>query len=137
MSNYRSWLFRPKVVPDLFRDHPWTETRPKSEYEDWRLQQDVSRIRHDVLAAYQELRRLGLASSLGMIGFCFGGGRLMDEISLAEAGLNPKAAVAYYPTSTYFNHISLLRVFLLCIWLAFPNLCPGNFCAVFLLSGRV
>lgn len=39
-----------------------------------------------------------------MMGFCFGGGRLMEEIAKAEQGLNPKVSIAFYPTSTFIAY---------------------------------
>lgn len=57
----------------------------------------------DLLAAVEALRERGFGNPLGLVGFCFGGGRLMHEISLAENGANPAAAVAFYPTSTFLS----------------------------------
>lgn len=88
----------PTIVPDLFRGAPWLQGRDKAEYEAWRVTHDPVRVRQDASVAMEELRRRSFADSLGMIGFCFGGGRLMEEIADAPQGINPKAAVAFYPT---------------------------------------
>lgn len=72
-------------------------------FEAWRASHPQNRVRSDIMAAVEALRDRGFGSPLGIIGFCFGGGRVMDEISLAERGVNPLTAVAFYPTSTSCN----------------------------------
>jgi carboxymethylenebutenolidase len=85
-------------VPDLFRGDPWDPARPQAEYEAWRSGHPDERVAADVRAAASVLRgELGV-TSLGMLGFCFGGGRLMDELAAREAGVNPATAVVFYPT---------------------------------------
>jgi carboxymethylenebutenolidase len=86
------------IVPDLFRGDPWVETRPKKEYEAWRTGIALDAVAVDARLSAAELRREGL--SVGMLGFCFGGGRLMDELAVANApdAVNPDAAAVYYPT---------------------------------------
>lgn len=56
----------------------------------------MHRVLGDARLAAAQLRRLGL--SVGILGFCFGGGRAMEEMSFREAGIDPDAAVVYYPT---------------------------------------
>eukprot|EP00177_Eucheuma_denticulatum_P003973 GFKZ01007178.1.p1 GENE.GFKZ01007178.1~~GFKZ01007178.1.p1 ORF type:complete len:214 (+),score=11.64 GFKZ01007178.1:292-933(+) len=89
----------PTIVPDQFRDSPWTEGRSMSEYEEWRAQHDLERVRGDMKAAGEYMKKCGFGPDLGLLGFCFGGGRLMEEVARGTEGLNPKAAVAFYPTS--------------------------------------
>ncbi|CDF36368.1 unnamed protein product [Chondrus crispus] len=86
------------IVPDLFRGNPWVQGRDKSEYESWRRTHDPATVRGDILLARQALTERSLGTSLGLVGFCFGGGRLMEEVALNTSGLNPDAAVAFYPT---------------------------------------
>lgn len=80
-----------------------------SEYESWREQHDLSRVRSDVKVAREYMLNRGYGQDLGLIGFCFGGGRLMEELARGKGGLNPKAAVAFYPTSTLY--IALTNMF--------------------------
>lgn len=89
------------VVPDLFRGHPWAPDRSRTEYEAWREPHTFTRVQADVRTALEALRQRGMGQSFGLLGFCFGGGRLMETLALASRGLNPNAAVAFYPTSTY------------------------------------
>jgi carboxymethylenebutenolidase len=88
----------PVLVPDLFRGEPWQPSRPQAEYEKWRVGHPDERVAADVRAAASVLRRDLGVTSLGMLGFCFGGGRLMDELAMREDGVNPVSAVVYYPT---------------------------------------
>ena len=69
------------------------------DYEKWRATHDPEIVRDDYCAAYEYLKGKD-TTDLAMIGFCFGGGRMMEELSLAKNGINPKVAVAFYPTST-------------------------------------
>lgn len=80
-----------------------------SEYESWREQHDLNRVRSDVKVAREYMLNRGYGQDLGLIGFCFGGGRLMEELARAKGGLNPKAAVAFYPTSKLST--ALIRMF--------------------------
>lgn len=84
------------VIPDLFRGQPWSTSRPRHEYEDWRAMHPSDRAMSDARLAAAELRRLG--HSVGILGFCFGGGRGMEEMTLGSRGINPDAAVIFYPT---------------------------------------
>lgn len=86
------------IIPDLFREKPWTKGRDMSEYEQWRAQHHPDIVRNDLLLSRDELSSRALASNLGLIGFCFGGGRLMEELARGSDGIDPKAAVAFYPT---------------------------------------
>lgn len=87
---------RNAAIPDLFRGKPWEESRPQSEYESWRATIDTETALADGRLFAEELRRRGL--SIGALGFCFGGGRLMEELAKGPDGTNPTAAVVFYPT---------------------------------------
>jgi len=99
----------PVLAPDLFRGVPWNEERfggdTKSEaYERWRRENYVpERVLSDIASA----ARFARASDSGprgrvalcAIGFCFGGGRLLEAIAGAcDLGGQISAAVAFYPT---------------------------------------
>lgn len=90
----------PKVVPDLFRGDPWPMNPIDDTFEAWRDSHPYDRIRVDIEATLNAMQARGFGSPLGLVGFCFGGGRAMDEISLAGDGVNPRTAVVFYPTST-------------------------------------
>ena len=43
--------------------------------------------------------KLGVGSSIGVCGFCFGGGRMMEALGSSDLGMpHVDAAVAFYPT---------------------------------------
>lgn len=92
----------PTIVPDLFRGNPWPCQPPDDTYETWRQSHPEERVHADIASAVSAMRQRGFAHPLGLIGFCFGGGRLMHEISLAESGINPTAVAAFYPTRKLF-----------------------------------
>ncbi|XP_010461309.1 PREDICTED: carboxymethylenebutenolidase homolog [Camelina sativa] len=76
------------LVPDLFRGDPWSKNRPKSEYEEWRRKQDPDRIRKDTTSftkwMVEEFAAAGISKKLGVMGFCFGGGRVVDVLATDE-----------------------------------------------------
>lgn len=80
-----------------------------SEYETWRSQHDPARVRQDLKSAHAFLAEKSFANRLGMVGFCFGGGRLMEEIAMASEGINPKVAVAFYPTRKFASFSKSLQ----------------------------
>lgn len=72
-------------------------------YEEWRASLNETDVRDALDAGVDELVHNGHAKrdALALLGFCFGGGRLMEEIARAPQGVAPKVAVAFYPTSMY------------------------------------
>lgn len=78
------------LVPDLFRGDPWSKNRPESEYEEWRRGHDLNRIRNDIRTLTEwmvdEFAAAGISKKLGVIGFCFGGGRVVDILAADKNG---------------------------------------------------
>ncbi|KAL1194818.1 Endo-1,3,1,4-beta-D-glucanase [Cardamine amara subsp. amara] len=89
------------LVPDLFRGDPWSKTRPESEYEEWRRGQDPNRIRQDTTSftkwMVDEFAAAGISKKLGVMGFCFGGGRVVDVLAADENGYF-STGVSFYGT---------------------------------------
>ncbi|CAM9445717.1 unnamed protein product [Ectocarpus sp. 6 AP-2014] len=84
------------VVPDMFRRRPWTHEQPEEEYEDWRSSHDPVAVANDIRACVDFARKEYKATSLGLVGFCYGGGRALEE---AAAGVvKPDNVVVFYPT---------------------------------------
>ncbi|CAB1111732.1 unnamed protein product [Ectocarpus sp. CCAP 1310/34] len=84
------------VVPDMFRRRPWTHEQPEEEYEDWRSSHDPDAVANDIRACVDFARKEFKATSLGLVGFCYGGGRALEE---AAAGVvKPDNVVVFYPT---------------------------------------
>lgn len=82
----------------MFRGNPWPDKPLDDTLSSWFKLHPLNRIRDDIKATVDALKDRGFGARLGLIGFCFGGGRVMDEISLTDEGVNPAAAVAFYPT---------------------------------------
>ena len=99
--------------PDLFRGQPWDEkvfggsTGSSPEYEGWRSLHPPERVMQDISCASEFLRakiaaeaRHGKDSGIkiGICGFCFGGGRMIEALGRDDIGMNAFSAVAFYPT---------------------------------------
>ncbi|GMP99487.1 hypothetical protein CsSME_00046936 [Camellia sinensis var. sinensis] len=73
------------LVPDLFCGDPWANDRPKTLFEEWLAQQTLERIEKDIITSKKwmmdDFVAAGILKKLGIIGFCFGGGRLIDGLA--------------------------------------------------------
>jgi dienelactone hydrolase len=105
------------MVPDLFRDEPWTEdkdgfNKQGQTYEQWRAMHSDLRVSIDIRAAAACLRERYGVSSVVVWGTCYGGGRALEAASgyfpndnihdvdgrVGPPPVDPMAAVAWYPT---------------------------------------
>ena len=73
------------AVPDLFRGDAWPRGRDPSgaAYEAWRARHPPSRVAGDVEAAAAAAAETFAAHSLALVGFCFGGGRVIEALAAA------------------------------------------------------
>ena len=89
------------LVPDLFREDPWAKHRPQAMFEQWIAKQDPERVAKDVATAtdwlVHEFVAAGISKKLGLIGFCFGGGRVI-EVLARDQGANFGTGVSFYGT---------------------------------------
>ncbi|XP_022727645.1 carboxymethylenebutenolidase homolog isoform X1 [Durio zibethinus] len=89
------------LVPDLFRGDPWAKGRPKTMFEQWMASQDPQRVANDIASSTKwlvdEFTAAGISKKLGIIGFCFGGGRVIDVLA-ADQGACFSIAVSFYGT---------------------------------------
>ncbi|XP_030522526.1 carboxymethylenebutenolidase homolog [Rhodamnia argentea] len=89
------------LLPDLFRGDPWTKDRPKNLFEQWYAGQQPDRVAKDIGMAkdwlVNELLSAGISKKLGVIGFCFGGGRVIDILAKDESN-HFSAGVSFYGT---------------------------------------
>ncbi|XP_058091210.1 uncharacterized protein LOC131237457 isoform X2 [Magnolia sinica] len=76
------------LVPDLFRGYPWTKDRPGTEFQSWIAEQAPERVAKDIATSAKwmvdEFVAAGISKKLGIIGFCYGGGRLIETIAQDE-----------------------------------------------------
>lgn len=72
-------------MPDLFRSNPWSKDRPQVQYEEWRANQDLNRVAEDIATATKwmvdEFMAEESSTKLGVIGFCFGGSRVLEVLA--------------------------------------------------------
>ncbi|KAL5778847.1 hypothetical protein ACOSQ2_009584 [Xanthoceras sorbifolium] len=89
------------LVPDLFRGDPWAKNRPKTMFEQWMARQDPQRVAKDIASAKEwlvdEFMAAGISKKLGIIGFCFGGGRVIDVLA-QDQGACFGVGVSFYGT---------------------------------------
>lgn len=73
------------LVPDLFRGNPWKKGQPFTEFEQWLTRHSPSMVAKDIDAATKwlidEFAAAGISEKLGIIGFCFGGGKLVETLA--------------------------------------------------------
>eukprot|EP00903_Cladosiphon_okamuranus_P009515 g9065.t1 len=84
------------VVPDMFRGRPWNHEQPEGEYDGWRDSHDPGVVAADIRACVDFARKKYKPTSLGLVGFCFGGGRALEEA--AAGAVEPDNVVVFYPT---------------------------------------
>lgn len=89
------------LVPDLFRGDPWRENRPRSELERWisshypeRMQKDITTSKNWMV---DEFLAAGISKKLGIIGFCIGGGRVI-EVLAEDRAAHFGVGVSFYGT---------------------------------------
>ncbi|KAF8376950.1 hypothetical protein HHK36_030321 [Tetracentron sinense] len=89
------------LVPDLFRGDPWAKNRPKIEFEQWLARQQSQRVAKDIATSAKwmadEFIAAGISKKLGIIGFCFGGGRLVETLA-GDQGTCFGIGVCFYGT---------------------------------------
>eukprot|EP00250_Pteridium_aquilinum_P009590 c18777_g1_i1 orf=138-1091(+) len=89
------------LVPDLFQGMPWTKDRQNSEYESWRAMHPPERIEMVINTAadwlMEEIAAAGVTKKLGLLGFCFGGGRVLEALA-RDTKQQYATAVSFYPT---------------------------------------
>lgn len=73
------------LVPDLFRENPWKQGQPFTEFEQWLTTHTPSMVAKDIDAAAKwlidEFAAAGISKKLGIVGFCFGGGKLVETLA--------------------------------------------------------
>ncbi|KAG5233169.1 carboxymethylenebutenolidase [Salix suchowensis] len=101
------------LVPDLFRGDPWTKDRPRAMLEQWITKQEPQRVRKDIDASIKwmvdEFLAAGISKKHGVIGFCFGGGRVIDVLS-RDQGACFGVGVSFYGTRMDPALASTIRV---------------------------
>ncbi|MCH84127.1 carboxymethylenebutenolidase, partial [Trifolium medium] len=85
------------LVPDLFRGNPWTKDQPNTLFEQWIARHNPERIAKDITAWTEwladEFMTAGVSKKLGIIGFCFGGGRVLEVLAQDQGDNDPFCTV--------------------------------------------
>lgn len=115
------------LVPDLFRGDPWTKERPKAVFEEWRIRQTQERIVRDIFTSAKwmvnEFAAAGISKKLGIIGFCFGGGKVIDILA-EDQGVCFGIGVSFYGTRINTSAAANVKVPVLFISGDNDGLCP-------------
>ncbi|KAM3711008.1 hypothetical protein ACB098_01G076500 [Castanea mollissima] len=115
------------LVPDLFRGDPWAKDRPKTMFEQWIASQDPQRMANDIAASTKwmvdEFVAAGISKKLGVIGFCYGGGRVI-EVLARDQGVCFGVGVSFYGTRMDPSIASDIKVPVLFISGDNDPLCP-------------
>lgn len=118
------------LVPDLFRGDPWAKDKPKAAFEEWIAGQDPNRVAKDIATATKwmvdEFIAAGISKKLGIIGFCFGGGRVVDILAAADEEGCFGTGVSFYGTRMDLSKASQVKVPVLFISGDDDPLCPVN-----------
>lgn len=119
--------FSSVLVPDLFRGDPWAKEKPMTSFEEWRTKQNQQRVLEDIFTSAKwmvnEFLAAGISKKLGIIGFCFGGGKLIDILA-EDKGACFGTGVSFY--GTRINNSLAANVSVPVLFIAGDNdpLCP-------------
>ncbi|KAL9234605.1 hypothetical protein vseg_009459 [Gypsophila vaccaria] len=117
------------LVPDLFRGGPWSRERPEAMFEQWLAKQDPDRVAKDIAASTKwmvdEFEAAGLSKKLGIIGFCYGGARLLEVLAGDEKSIFG-TGVSYYGSRMDPSAARNVKVSVLLITGSNDPLCPVN-----------
>uniref|UniRef100_A0ACD5TFF0 Uncharacterized protein n=1 Tax=Avena sativa TaxID=4498 RepID=A0ACD5TFF0_AVESA len=89
------------LVPDLFRGNPWKKTLPMDGFQAWLAEQAPERVAGDIETCRKwlvdDFLEAAASKKLGVVGFCYGGGRLVETLARdAGAGACFCAGVCFY-----------------------------------------
>ncbi|KAJ1263042.1 hypothetical protein BS78_09G154300 [Paspalum vaginatum] len=89
------------LVPDLFRGNPWKPSLPLDgdDIRQWLAGHAPDRVSGDIDACTRwlldEFTAAGVSKKLGVVGFCYGGGRLVEALA-RDSGACFSAGVCFY-----------------------------------------
>ncbi|KAG8389654.1 hypothetical protein BUALT_Bualt01G0001400 [Buddleja alternifolia] len=115
------------LVPDLFNGDSWTKEKPKALFEQWISKHKPEQIAKTIFASTKwminEFAALGIKNKLGIIGFCYGGGRVVDILAQDQEAYFG-SGVSFYGTRIDSSIASNIKVPLLLITGDNDALCP-------------
>ncbi|KAH6785682.1 hypothetical protein C2S51_038137 [Perilla frutescens var. frutescens] len=115
------------LVPDLFGGDWWSKDRPQALLQEWIAEQKPERVAQAIFASAEwmkkELAGEGISKKLGVIGFCYGGGRVIDILAQDEDAYFG-SGVSFYGTRIDSSAASKIKVPLLLMTGENDALCP-------------
>lgn len=85
----------------MFNGDSWTKDRPSALLEQWITKHSPESVAKTVFASAEwmlnEFAELGISNKLGIIGFCYGGGRVIDVLA-QDQGAVFGSGVSFYGT---------------------------------------
>ncbi|KAK9734189.1 hypothetical protein RND81_04G121400 [Saponaria officinalis] len=73
------------LVPDLFRGDPWSRDRSETLLDPWLAKHEPERVANDIATSTKwmvdEFKAAGSNKKLGLIGFCYGGARILEVLA--------------------------------------------------------
>jgi carboxymethylenebutenolidase len=117
------------LLPDLFRGDPWPKEKPRTLFDEWIAKQEPQRVAKDIATSTKwmidEFLAAGISKKLGLVGFCFGGGKVIDVLARDQDGYFG-IGVSFYGTRIDPNVASNIKVPVLFISGDNDPLCPVN-----------
>lgn len=117
------------LVPDMFRGNPWRKDEPRALFEQWLSSLDKQQVARDIFTSTKwmanEFVAAGISKKFGVIGFCFGGGLLIDILA-QDQGSQFGVGISFYGTRIDLSVASKIEVPLLLIAGDNDPLCPVN-----------
>lgn len=116
------------LLPDLFNGDPWRKERPMASFEPWLATHDQSArnyIGTSIKWMVDEFVAAGISKKLGIVGFCFGGGKVIDVLAKDHDGCFG-LGVSFYGTRIDPSVAAKVNVPVLYITGDEDPLCPVN-----------
>ncbi|XP_039123246.1 carboxymethylenebutenolidase homolog isoform X1 [Dioscorea cayenensis subsp. rotundata] len=115
------------LVPDMFRGNPRKIDQPMTDFEQWLAKQPPERIARDINMAAKwladEFTAAGFSNKLGIIGFCYGGGCLINTLAQDKQGIFG-TGVCFYGTRIDTSVAKDIKVPVLFVCGDGDHLCP-------------
>ncbi|KAL3324270.1 hypothetical protein AABB24_038452 [Solanum stoloniferum] len=133
----------------MFRGNPWRKDESKALFEQWIGSVDKQQVVRDIFTSTKwmanEFVAAGISRKFGVIGFCFGGGLLIDILA-QDQGSEFGVGISFYGTRIDLSVASKIEVPLLLIAGDNDPLCPvdvlkevennANGCKMVVFEGR-
>lgn len=117
------------LVPDMFRGNPRKIGQPMTDFEQWLAKHPPERVARDINMAAKwladEFTAAGISKKLGIIGFCYGGGCLINTLAQDQQG-NFGSGVCFYGTRINTSVAKDVEVPVLFVCGDDDHLCPVN-----------